>query len=74
MEVLFKMNRPNFTELVGALKGGSWKSVGFKPAEHRTFDRIRDQKVVDAWLADMENYIHVAKIGRHSAVELAHLI
>jgi len=26
---------------------------------------------VDAWLAEMEDYIHAAKVGRHSAVELA---
>jgi len=42
------MNRPNFTELVAALKGGSSKGVGFKLAKPRNFDRARDQKVVDA--------------------------
>jgi hypothetical protein len=26
---------------------------------------------VDAWLAEMENYIHAAKVGQHLAVELA---
>jgi hypothetical protein len=26
---------------------------------------------VDAWLAEMDDYIHVAKVGRNSAVELA---
>jgi hypothetical protein len=26
---------------------------------------------VDAWLADMEDYIHATKVGRHSAVKLA---
>jgi hypothetical protein len=26
---------------------------------------------VDAWLAKMEDYLHVAKVGRHSAVEFA---
>lgn len=30
LEVLLKMNRPNFNGLVEALKGGSFKSVGFK--------------------------------------------
>jgi hypothetical protein len=65
------MNRPNFSELVAALKGGSSKSVGFQPAKPRNFDGTRDQKVVDAWLAKMEDYIHAAKIGRHLAVELA---
>jgi hypothetical protein len=32
LEFLLKMNRPDFNELVEALKGGSSKSVGFKPA------------------------------------------
>ncbi len=32
---------------------------------------VRDQKVVDAWFAEMEDYIRAAKVGRHSAVELA---
>ncbi len=31
LEVLLKMNRPDFTELVTTLKGGSSKGVGFKP-------------------------------------------
>jgi hypothetical protein len=57
--------------LVVALKGGSPKGVGFKPAELGNFDGIQDRKVVDAWLADMEDYIHVAKVGRHLVVELA---
>jgi hypothetical protein len=25
---------------------------------------------VDVWLAGMEDYLHAAKVGRHSAVEL----
>jgi hypothetical protein len=53
------------------LKGGSLKGVGFKPAEPGSFDGIQDRKVVDAWLANMEDYIHAAKVGKHSAVELA---
>jgi hypothetical protein len=57
--------------LVVALKGGSSKNVGFKPARPGNFDGARDRKVVDAWLAKMEDYLHVAKVGRHSAVELA---
>jgi hypothetical protein len=28
------------------------------------------KKVVDVWLAEMEDYLHAAKVGRHSAVEL----
>ncbi len=71
LEVLLKMNRPDFSELVAALKRGSSKSAGFQPAKPGNFSGIRDQKVVDAWLAEMENYIHAAKIGQHSAVELA---
>jgi hypothetical protein len=48
LEVLFKMNRPDFTELVAALKGGSSKGVGFKPARPGNFDGARDRKVVYA--------------------------
>ncbi len=55
LEVLLKMNRPDFSELVEVLKGGSSKSVGFKPARLRNFDGARDRKVVDAWLAEMED-------------------
>jgi quercetin dioxygenase-like cupin family protein len=40
LEVLFKMNRPDFTELVVALKGGSSKGVGFKPTKPRNFDGV----------------------------------
>ncbi len=71
LEVLFKMNRPNFTKLVMTFKRGSLKGVGFKHVKPRNFDMVRDQKVVDVWLAKMENYFHVAKVGRHSVVELA---
>jgi hypothetical protein len=71
LEVLLKMNRPNFNELVAALKGGSSKGVEFKPAKPGTFDGARDRKVVDTWLAKMEDYLHAAKVGGHSAVELA---
>ncbi len=42
LEVLFKMNRPDFKELVVALKGGSSKSVGFKLTKPGNFDRIQD--------------------------------
>jgi hypothetical protein len=47
LEVLLKMNRPNFNELVVALKGGSLKGVGFQPAKLGNFDGVRDRKVVD---------------------------
>jgi hypothetical protein len=65
------MNRPIFIELVAALKRRSSKGVGFQHAKPWNFDGIRDQKVVDVWLVEMEDYIHVAKVGRHLAVELA---
>jgi hypothetical protein len=71
LEVLLKMNRPDFSELEVALKGGSSKSAGFQLAKPGNFDGAHDQKVVDAWLAEMEDYIHAAKVGRHSTVELA---
>jgi hypothetical protein len=71
LEVLLKMNRPDFNVLVAALKGGSCKGVEFKPAKPKTFDGARDQKVMDTWLAEMEDYLHAAKVGWHSAVELA---
>jgi len=41
------MNRFNFTRLVEAFKGGSFKNVGFKPTEPRNFDGVQDQKVGD---------------------------
>jgi hypothetical protein len=71
LEVLLKMNRPDFSELVVALKGKASKDVTFQSAKPGNFDGARDQKVVDAWLAEMEDYLHAAKVGRHSAVELA---
>jgi hypothetical protein len=71
LEVLLKMNRPDFSELVAASKGGSSKGVGFQLAKPGNFDGVRDRKVVDAWLAKMEDYLHATKVGRHSFVELA---
>jgi hypothetical protein len=65
------MNRPNFSELVAAFKGGSSKTAGFQLAKFGNFDGARDRKVVDAWLAEMEDYLHAAKVGWHSAMELA---
>jgi hypothetical protein len=70
LEVLFKMNRPDLNELVAAPKGGASKDVKFQPTKPGNFDGVSDQKVVDAWLAEMEDYLHAAKVGRHSAVEL----
>jgi hypothetical protein len=40
LEVLFKMNRFDFTELVATLKKGASKGVGFKLAELGNFDTI----------------------------------
>ncbi len=71
LEVLLKMNRPDFGELVAVLKTGTAKGERFQPAKPGNFDGARDRKVVDAWLAEMDDYIHAAKVGRHSAVELA---
>jgi hypothetical protein len=69
LEVLLKMNRPDFSELVATLKGGSSKNVGFQPAKPGNFDGVHDRKVVDAWFAEMEDYLHAAKVGQHSGVE-----
>jgi hypothetical protein len=71
LEAFFKMNRLDFGELVATLKGGSLKNAGFQLAKLGNFDGARDRKVVDVWLAEMEDYLHAAKVGRHSAVELA---
>jgi hypothetical protein len=62
LEVLLIMNRPNFNKLVAPLKGGSSKGIGFKPAKLGNFDGVQDRKVVDAWLAKMEDYFHATKI------------
>jgi hypothetical protein len=37
-------------------------------AKPGNFDEVRDRKVVDAWLAEMDDYLHATKVGRHSAV------
>jgi len=71
LEVLLKMNRLDFSELVATLKGGSSKSARFQLAKFGNFNGAHDRKVVDAWLAEMEDYIHATKVRRHSAVELA---
>jgi len=71
LEILFKMNRLDFSELVAALKGGASKDARFQPTKPENFDGARNRKVVDAWLVEMEDYLHAAKVGRHSAVELA---
>jgi hypothetical protein len=71
LEVLLKMGRPDFDELVAAFKTGATKGERFQPAKPRNFDGAHDHKVVDAWLAEMDDYLHAAKVGRNSAVELA---
>jgi hypothetical protein len=71
LEVLLKMGRPDFGELVAAFKTGAAKGERFQPAKPGNFDGARDHKVVDAWLAEMDDYIHAAKVSWHSAVELA---
>jgi hypothetical protein len=60
LEVLFKISRPNFGELVAALKTGTSKSKRFQPTKPGNLDGAHDRKVVDAWLAEMDDYIHVA--------------
>jgi hypothetical protein len=71
LEVLFKMGRPDFGELVAALKTGAAKGERFQPAKPGNFDGACDRKVVDACLTEMDDYIHAAKVGRNPAVELA---
>jgi hypothetical protein len=71
LEILLKMNRPDFSELVAALKRGASKDARFQPTKPGNLDGARDRTVVDAWLAEMEDYLHATKVGRHSAVELA---
>jgi hypothetical protein len=57
LEVLLKMGRPDFGELVAALKTGAAKGERFQPAKPRNFDGARDRKVVNAWLAEMDDYL-----------------
>jgi hypothetical protein len=71
LEILLKMGRLDFGELVAALKTGAAKGERFQPAKPENFDGARDCKVVNAWFAKMDDYIHAAKVGRNSAVELA---
>ncbi len=71
MEVLLKMNRSDFSELVAALKRGSSKNARFQLVKPGNFNGACNRKVVDAWLVEMEDYLHAAKVGRHSALELA---
>ncbi len=71
LEVLLKMGRLDFGELVAALKTGVVKGERFQPAKPENFDGAHDRKVVDAWLVEMDDYIHAAKVGQHFAVELA---
>jgi len=66
LEVLVKMNRPDFTRLVEALKKKSSKSIGSKPTKPGNFD-----EVIDVWLAKMEDYLHVIKVGQQCVVGFA---
>jgi hypothetical protein len=66
------MNRPDFTKLVVALKGRSSKGVGFQPVKPRNFNEIRESESCRClWLAEMEDYLHATKVGRHLGVKLA---
>jgi hypothetical protein len=69
LEVLLKMNRPDFNDLVAALKGGSSKNARYQPAKPGNFDSAHDRKVMDVWLAKMEDYKHAIKVGQHSVVD-----
>jgi hypothetical protein len=60
LEVLLKMNRPDFGELVAALKTGTSKGERFQLAKLGNFDGARDRKVMDVWLVEMDDYIHAA--------------
>jgi hypothetical protein len=62
LEVL-KMNRLDFSESVAALKTSTSKNERFQLAKPENFDGARDRKVVDAWLAEMDDYIHAAEVG-----------
>jgi hypothetical protein len=42
LEVLLKMNRPDFNELVAALKGGASKDTRFQLAKPENFDGAHD--------------------------------
>jgi len=50
LEVLLKMGRPDFAELVAALKTRAAKGERFQQAKPGNFDGARDRKVVDAFL------------------------
>jgi hypothetical protein len=71
LEILLKMGRPDFGELVTALKTRIAKGERFQLAKPGNFDGACDRKVVDAWLAEMDDYLHAAKVERNFAVELA---
>jgi hypothetical protein len=71
LEVLLKMNRLDFSELVAAFKGRLSKNARFQPTKPENFDGAHDRKVVDAWLAEMEDYLHATKVRRHSTMKLA---
>ncbi len=45
LEVLLKMNRPNFTKLVEALKRRSSKSARFKPTKPENFDGSKIERL-----------------------------
>jgi len=65
------MNGSDFNELVTTLKGGVSKDARFQLIKLENFDGAHDRKVVNAWLAKMEDYLHGAKVGQHSTMELA---
>jgi hypothetical protein len=55
---------------MATLKGRPSKNAGFQLAKPGNFNGAHDRKVVDVWLAKMEDYLHATKVGQHLAVEL----
>jgi hypothetical protein len=68
LEVLLKMNRLDLSELVAAFL--VIQKCGIPTGQTREFRWCPRPKVVDAWFAEMEDYIHATKVGQHSIVEL----
>jgi len=71
LEILLKMNRPDFSELVVALKGGASKDVMFQPAKLGNSMMFVTERLWALGLQRWEDYLHAAKVRRHLAVELA---
>jgi hypothetical protein len=53
LEVLLKMNRPDFNELVATLKGGASKDARFQPAQPGNFDGSRNRRL---WMFGLQKW------------------